>query len=67
MRNSSTASWSTRPDPGTASCPQGGAPLKDRTFLDAAFFQKGGVLLKFFEKSFTRNFRSFLKYTYPGA
>ncbi|WP_156470311.1 hypothetical protein [Komagataeibacter xylinus] len=30
--------------------------FKNQKFLRAAFFQKGGVLSKLFEKSFTKNF-----------
>ncbi|WP_308719783.1 hypothetical protein [Komagataeibacter xylinus] len=30
--------------------------FKNQKFLGAAFFQKGGVLSKLFEKSFTKNF-----------
>ncbi|PYD78563.1 hypothetical protein ACM0P6_11145 [Komagataeibacter sucrofermentans] len=35
--------------------------------MGAAFFQKGGVLLKLFEKSFTKNFLLFFAWAFHAA
>ncbi|WEQ54410.1 hypothetical protein LV564_09335 [Komagataeibacter nataicola] len=40
--------------------------MTEQKFLGAAFFQKGGVLLKLFEKSFTKNFWNILFTSFWG-